>query len=210
MCKPESKNAVSMGANRGTVQIGENYIINKEQIVERFPDGSVKVSAETMGAAPDCAELSVAEKPGEYRVTRIVEPSETPKGVPYYDVDFIGGFDMVFNDQTQNPTGYINFPQYSRADAWANISGHSMEPVISNGDIIALHHIGDWKTFLLYGEIYGIITDHYRTVKRVRKSADPDCLILEPINKNGYDEQEIPKEIIRDVWQVIGSVKKLF
>lgn len=51
---------------------------------------------------------------------------------------------------------------------------------------------------------------YYRTVKRVRKSANPDCLILEPINKNGYDDQEIPKEIIRDVWQVIGSVKKLF
>lgn len=206
---PKGQNAASMGTNRGTVQIGENYIINREDITEKFPNGSVSVRSEVLDSirGSDCA---VAEKPGEYRVSRIVEPSLTPKGVPYYDVDFLCGFDMVFNDQTRNPIGYIDLPQYSRADAWANISGHSMEPVISNGDIIALRRIHDWKNFLLFGEIYGIITENYRTVKRVRKSPNPDCLILEPINKDGYDEQEIPKEMILDVWQVIGSIKKLF
>ena len=36
----------------------------------------------------------------------VVEPvrSESPnKGAPYYDVDFLGGFDITFNDQTINP-----------------------------------------------------------------------------------------------------------
>ncbi len=84
-----------------------------------------------------------------------------------------------------------------------------MEPLISNGDIIALRKIEDWQTYILYGEIYGIMTDEWRTVKRVRKAQDPAYILLEPINKE-YDEQEIPKSIIRSVWQVLGSVKKFF
>lgn len=197
--KPEGSNASSMQTNRGVLQqigsVGGDVIINRRDITEEFPDGRISVSAETLGATPEnCMALALAGG----------------MGAPYYDVDFIGGFDMIFNDQTQNPTGYINIPQYGRADLWANISGHSMEPVISNGDIIALHRIDDWQTFLLYGEIYAIVTDNYRTVKRIRKASDPDHLLLEPLNKDGYDEQEIPKEKIRSVWQVIGSVKKLF
>lgn len=130
-------------------------------------------------------------------------------GVPYFDVDFCGGFDMMLNDQTAVPTGYINFPQYNRADSWANISGHSMEPLISHGDIIALRKIEDWQTFILYGEIYGIMTEEYRTVKRIRRSDNPDNLLLEPINKS-YDSTEIPKAVITGVWQVLGCAKRLF
>lgn len=130
-------------------------------------------------------------------------------GTPYYDVDFCGGFDLVLNDHSYVPAGYINLPQYGKADSWANITGHSMEPLISNGDIIALRKIEDWQTYLLYGEIYGIMTDEWRTVKRVRKARNPEFILLEPINKE-YDEQEIPKSIIRGVWQVLGSVKKFF
>lgn len=135
--------------------------------------------------------------------------TEAITGIPYYDVDFCGGFDLVLNDQTYIPAGYINLPQYGKADSWANITGHSMEPLISNGDIIALRKIEDWQTYLLYGEIYGIMTDEWRTVKRVRKSNNPEYIRLEPVNKE-YDEQEIPKSIIRGVWQVLGSVKKIF
>ncbi len=140
------------------------------------------------------------------RDSTLVNPSN---GIPYYDVDFCGGFDLVLNDQTYTPAGYINLPQYGKADSWANITGHSMEPLISNGDIIALRKIEDWQTYLLYGEIYGIMTDEWRTFKRERKSENPDYIRLEPVNKE-YDEQEIPKSIIRGVWQVLGSVKKFF
>ena len=139
----------------------------------------------------------------------IEHSTEVNIGAPYYDVDFCGGFDLVLNDQTYIPAGYINLPQYSKADSWANITGHSMEPLISNGDIIALRKIENWQTYLLYGEIYGIMTDEWRTVKRVRKSENPEYIRLEPVNKE-YDEQEIPKSIIRGVWQVLGSVKKFF
>lgn len=136
--------------------------------------------------------------------------NQEQKGTPYYDVDFIGGFDLVENDQTQNPTYHIYFPQYDKADCWVNITGHSMEPLISHGDIVALKKLEDWHTYVLYGETYAIVTDEYRTVKKVRKSTKGDDFIrLVPANIE-FDEQDVNKSIIRRVYQVLGCAKKIF
>ena len=59
-------------------------------------------------------------------------------GKPYYDVDFLGGFDDVFNDQTAIPMHNIIIQGFERVQLWCNVSGHSMEPQINHGDIIGL------------------------------------------------------------------------
>ena len=43
----------------------------------------------------------------------ILSINQEYKGAPYYNVDFIGGFEFVFNDQTQLPDYYINYPPYN-------------------------------------------------------------------------------------------------
>ena len=59
-------------------------------------------------------------------------------GTPYYDVDFHGGFDEIFNNQTTLPTCNVVVPGFDKASVWCNVTGHSMEPRINPGDIIAL------------------------------------------------------------------------
>lgn len=133
------------------------------------------------------------------------------KGVPYFNVDFICGFDIVENNQSSVPDGYINFPQYDKADYWVNATGNSMEPLISHGDIIAIKKVEEWDSHLLYGEVYAIVTDGYRTIKKVRKSAKGDAwLRIIPVNTAEYDEQDIPKSIVINMFQVLGTVKKIF
>lgn len=61
----------------------------------------------------------------------IVTPNSLPvksltTGVPYYNVDFIGGFDIIFNDQTVAPEYLIDFAPYNKATCWCNITGHSI------------------------------------------------------------------------------------
>lgn len=132
------------------------------------------------------------------------------RGVPYYDVDFIGGYDLVENDQTAVPAYFIDFPEYNNADEWINITGRSMDPLISHGDKIAVRELREWDTYLLYGEIYALVTDQYRTVKIIRKSKlGNDYLRLVPINSE-FDEQDIPKSIVRHVFNVLGTAKKMF
>lgn len=132
-------------------------------------------------------------------------------GRPYYNVDFLAGFDLVFNDQTINPEYYIDFAPYNRQGAiWCNITGDSMTPKISSGDIIALLEIEGWREFLSFGEIYAIVTTNgLRTVKIIRKGSADDRVRLVPLNTEEYDEQEIPLSVISKVFQVIGCMKKL-
>lgn len=132
------------------------------------------------------------------------------KGVPYYNVDFIGGFDIVLNDQTINPEYLIDFQKYNEATCWCNVSGHSMEPEINNGDIIALKKIEDFS-FLPLGEVYAIVTTNgMRTIKRLGPSQNPECYTLVPTNKSPeYGIQELRKDMIQHIFQVLGCMKRL-
>ena len=131
-------------------------------------------------------------------------------GVPYYNVDFIGGFDLVLNDQTTTPEYLIDFKKYNEATCWCNVTGHSMDPEITHGDIIALKKIED-KSFLPLGEVYAIVTTNgMRTIKRLGPSSDPECYTLIPTNKSPeYGIQELPKNMIEHIFQVLGCMKRL-
>ena len=135
------------------------------------------------------------------------KPNLDGVGVPYYNVDFINGYDVIMNDQTVNPEFFINFPLYNNATCWVNASGKSMEPLITPGDIIAIRKLNDWQTYLLPGEVYAIVTTEYRTIKRILEK-DADTLILVPENPD-FGRKEIPKSIVLEVFQVLGCVKKV-
>lgn len=129
-------------------------------------------------------------------------------GTPYYDVDFIGGFDEVFNSQVNIPATNIVIRGFEKASLWCNVTGHSMEPKINHGDIIALRQctLND----IQYGEIYAVVLDTIRTIKILRRSPNPDKLRFIPINTNDYDEQEFDKSRIINIFEVIGSISKFF
>lgn len=140
---------------------------------------------------------------------RSAEVSFEPSvGVPYYDVDFIGGFDAIWNDQTIIPAHNIVFQPYAKATLWCNVTGRSMEPKINHGDIIALKEctLND----IQYGEIYAVVMDTIRTVKILRKSKDPNKLLFVPVNIDNFDEQEFDKSRIIKVYEVLGGISKFF
>ena len=129
-------------------------------------------------------------------------------GIPYFDVDFLGGFDEIFNDQTSTPSCRIIAPGFEKASVWCNVTGHSMEPKICHGDIIALRRcsIND----IQYGEIYAVVFDTIRTIKIIRRGSTPENLRLVPINTADYDEQERPIARIVQIYEVIGSISRFF
>lgn len=127
-------------------------------------------------------------------------------GVPYYDEDFLLGFEEIGAPNSENPAFLIRMPGYEKATLWCNASGHSMEPEINNGDIIALQRIED-PSFLPFGDVYGFITTNgMRTIKRLGRSAREGFYRLIPTNKD-YDEQDIPISQIAMVYRVMGAMK---
>ena len=129
-------------------------------------------------------------------------------GAPYYDVDFIGGFDEVFNDQTVNPELSITNGICPRAQLWCNITGHSMEPTISNGDIIALRQCSVQD--IQYGEIYAVVMDSFRTVKMLRRSETPGMIRFVPVNTADFDPQDFPVKRILKIYEVVGCLRRFF
>ena len=129
-------------------------------------------------------------------------------GKPYYDVDFLGGFNEIVNSQVTIPANNIVIQGFEKADFWCNVTGHSMEPKINHGDIIALHKCT--LQDIQYGEIYAVVLDNIRTIKILRRSSDPKKLRFIPINITNYDEQEYPVERILHIYEVIGSISKFF
>ena len=129
-------------------------------------------------------------------------------GKPYYDVDFLGGFDEVFNSQVSIPACNIVVPGFEKANLWCNVTGHSMEPKITHGDILALREctVSD----IQYGEIYAVVLDTIRTIKILRRGSTPDVLRYVPINISAYDEQEYPISRIIRIFEVVGPISKFF
>ena len=129
------------------------------------------------------------------------------KGAPYYDVDFLGGFELTFNNQTINPEYNIDFKPFNKKGvSWVNITGHSMEPKINHGDIIALKECR--LEDVQYGEIYAVVLDTLRTVKILRKSKAPNKMRYVPINKEDYDEQEYDNSRILHIFEVLGNISR--
>lgn len=142
---------------------------------------------------------------GEGEMTVTPEISYTD-GVPYYDEVFECGFDELVAPSGESPEYLIRMPGYERATLWCNASGHSMEPEINNGDIIALQRVDD-PSFLPFGDIYAIVTTNgLRTIKRLGRSDRDGCYRLIPTNP-AYDEQEIRADQIALVYRLMGAMK---
>jgi len=192
-----------------TAHISNGYVNN----LKASP--SSKVLQKIFYAFPDLSQSWLLTGEGSMLQSDNI-PADRPRvsyteGKPYYNVDFTGGFDIVLNDQTAKPDYLIDFKKYREADCWCNITGHSMEPLISNGDIIAIKELKNWRDFILYGEAYGIVTEDMRTVKIVTKSEKGDgYLHLVPVNKSvEYQPQDIPIKLITHVFKILGCMKKL-
>lgn len=196
------------GVTRGILQ--QNNGISEDNIA-RFlayaPDVSVEWLITGRGEMLSTMQEKKQEKSDSEE--KLPKVSYNPAiGKPYYDVDFLGGFNEIVNSQVTIPTNNIVIQGFEKADFWCNVTGHSMEPKINHGDIIALHKCT--LEDIQYGEIYAVVLDTLRTIKILRRSPDPKKLRFVPINTTDYDEQEYPVERIMNVFEVIGSISKFF
>lgn len=125
--------------------------------------------------------------------------------IPYFNVDFSGGFVELYNDQTSTPTEYMDCKGIKGVQFWCNIKGHSMEPTIADGERIALQEVA-LDSSLQFGSIYALVTsDGLRTVKRVERSNEDGMIELVADNKE-YKSQEIYQKDITHLFKVIAHL----
>lgn len=126
-------------------------------------------------------------------------PIEAVAGIP--SIDEIG---VTFADCKK----YV-VPEFESkgADYMIRVSGSSMYPKYSNGDILACKYIRD-VLFLQWGKIYVIDSSQGALVKRVfQDESNPDNLILVSDNKENYPPFTFPKSDIRSISIVVGVIR---
>ena len=177
-----------------TLEINEDWLLsgNGEMFLT---EGQVNEKKKQAFALPNnyqtIEEMDSLQKPkNQYEV----------KGVPYFDVEFKAGFDLLMVDAKTNPEYMIYDPIYAGCDAVIPAFGNSMTPKIFSGDRLGIKVISIEDIF--FGEIYALVTKDLRTLKYVRRSKDETKVLLVPENKEDFDEQEISKNKILKVFLV--------
>lgn len=212
----EGKNTLfadKLGVSEGNIRGYIKGVVPKADVLEKIvrtydvsPEWLLTGRGDFSGNSQRIIEKTL--DPGENSPSEPKITTEIGQGVPYFDVDFYGGFSEIFNNQSAIPACNIVVPGFDKATVWCNVTGHSMEPKINHGDIIALREctIQD----IQYGEIYAVVLDTIRTIKILRRGSTPDVLRYVPINKAEFDDQEFPISRIINVFEVLGSVAKFF
>jgi Predicted transcriptional regulator len=142
--------------------------------------------------------------------TSDIERATTYKSVPLLPIDAVAGF------STENTGGitYADCEQYSvpefersGCEFVIRVSGSSMYPKYSNGDILACKKIEN-ILFFQWGKPYVIDSSQGALVKRVFEDKEnPDNIILVSDNKENYPPFSIPKSDIRSLSIVLGVIR---
>ncbi|MDR1652318.1 MAG: S24 family peptidase [Prevotellaceae bacterium] len=131
------------------------------------------------------------------------------KGIPLIPIEAIAGFpasdsEGVFLEDCER----YHIPEFERIGAkfLIRVSGSSMYPKYSNGDLLACTKLED-ILFFQWGKVYVIDSSQGALVKRIFRSENPDSITLVSDNKEKYPPFDIPKSDIRSLSIVLGVVR---
>lgn len=131
--------------------------------------------------------------------------------VPYFDVDFAGGWNSEELFTTVRPSSIITAQEFSRSEFACNLVGNSISRRIPNRSVVGLKEIKDWQTYFPTNELYGVVMkNNLRTIKIVKRSKENKnniLLIPDPLpehNKIEYDIEEVPMNFVKNFFQVVA------
>lgn len=130
--------------------------------------------------------------------------------IPFYNADFMAGKSEVFyEDGSDHPDYYMDVPEFYGCIAFRAF-GDSMEPIIKSSSILFGSKMDeDWKHSLEYGQIYGITMNNGRRyLKYVRRAKEHKTMFLLKSANKEYDDFEIYKEKIKNLWLIQGWIDK--
>lgn len=169
-------------------------------IVENYPD--ISPLWLLTGEGP----MLKADSDGEVKVSK-VEPSAA--GLPLVPIEAVAGFngDDLPGVRLEDCLRYV-VPEFAAAGAeyLIRVSGSSMYPKYSSGDILACRRIQEID-FFQWGKIYVIDSSQGAMVKRIYQCEDDAACVLCKSDNDKYPPFTLPKSAIRSLSIVIGVIR---
>lgn len=132
---------------------------------------------------------------------------KTEKEIPFYDIDVMAHISEFLDFSDETPASMLIIPGFQDCLACFPVYGESMEPKISNGDVIAVSKAVPCEQ-ILWGEIYLVITDAWRVVKTVHPGKTEEYIILRSINPAFAGDTSVNKKDLRALYLVRGVVSR--
>lgn len=130
-------------------------------------------------------------------------------GIPLIPIDAVAGFNgWDENGVAELDCAHYDVPDFeaAHADFLIRVSGSSMYPKSSSGDILACRKIVE-VTFIQWGKIYVIDSQQGAMVKRLFPIEGDDEHVLCKSDNPNYLPFELPKDEIRSLSIVVGAIR---
>lgn len=180
------------------LKISQSYLSEMEKGKKPVTEELYSKMVDTFGFDTVLAIRSTERSDKTISVQQADIKESTRKGALIYDIDAtcgLSGRDIEFTDE--RVVGSIDAPEINPDSKIIFATGDSMLPLITSGDRVVIRRIESWDYFN-YGQVYLIITNEYRFIKRVRRHPkDDENLILLRSENSEFDDIDLPrKEII--------------
>ena len=135
--------------------------------------------------------------------------ADKQKALPLIPFEALAGYLSTDNEgvMVEDCERYV-IPEFDRrgAEFIIRVSGSSMYPKYSNGDLLGCKKVND-VLFFQWGKIYVLDTSQGALVKRVYEHENKDFVMLVSDNKKVYPPFPIPKSDIRSLSIVVGVIR---
>ncbi len=157
------------------------------------------------------SDTSKVEEPAvAYKRTTSADDYIGKKGIPLIPIDAMAGFgDREVQVREQDIVDRYRIPEFDGkgVEYIIRVSGSSMYPTYSNGDLLGCRPFKD-TTFFQWGKPYVLDTDQGAMVKRLFPvSGDEELLECRSDNKETYPAFTISKKSIYRIAIVVGVVR---
>ena len=172
------------------------------------PEDVLTDPARGVGYTPPTFPSEAAPPAADGEQALVATPATTPsEGIPLIPLEAMAG--IARGEQTvldYECERYV-VPAFRGADFLITVSGDSMVPKYSNGDIVACRRVPMSGLFFQWNKPYVIDTTQGPLVKRIKPGSDPSRILLISENPQ-YDPFELSLSDVRAVALVIGIIRQ--
>ena len=107
------------------------------------------------------------------------------------------------------PDYTISLPYFNDADFWCFAGTTELAPTIRLGDCLAMKQLTTWREYFPNDIICGVVMKEHTVIRRLRNiTGDKEHVMMLPVgDMNAVDGETVPKEIVVNLYQVVGSIR---
>lgn len=190
-------------------------VINTSQLITKIKKGLQQPSSQTLKNYCSTYGINMAwiisgEGQMKTKVGATDEKSvATVGGVLAYKDDFERVARAREAGEVLEPDYTISLPYFNDADFWCFAGTTELAPTIRLGDCLAMKQLTTWREYFPNDIICGVVMKEHTVIRRLRNiTGDKEHVMMLPVgDMNAVDGETVPKEIVVNLYQVVGSIR---